>query len=92
MLVRVGAAPHFAPWMHRILHRFFGRLFWDSRPEHVPQWFESNHQFRLLLEHGNLYVSNNGELRLNGYDPTKRRLGARDSCFVPLSIPASNLG
>jgi len=56
--------------MHRILHRFLGRLCWDSQPEHVPQWFESNHRFRLLLEHANLYVSNNGELRLKGYDPT----------------------
>ena len=70
MLVPLGAAPHFAPWMHRILHRFFGRPLWDSQPEHSPRWFESNHQFRLLLEHANLYVSNNGELRLTGCDPT----------------------
>jgi hypothetical protein len=55
-------APHSAP--------LFWKTIWDSQPEHVPQWFESNHRFRLLLEHANLYVSNNGELRLKGYDPT----------------------
>ena len=81
--VPLGAAPHFAPRMHRFLHRFLHRLFWrlSLRLQRVSLFpcAESNHPFQLLLEHVNLYVSNNGELLLKDYDPAKRRLDARDN-------------
>ena len=78
-LVRLGAAPHFAPRMHRFLHRLFSRLSLRLQRVSLFPCAESNHPFQLLLEHVNLYVSNNGELLLKDYDPAKRRLDARDN-------------
>ena len=77
--VRLGAAPHFAPRMHRFLHRLFWRLSLRLQRVSLFPCAESNHRFQLLLEHANLYVSNNGELLLRDYDPATMRLDARDN-------------
>ena len=77
--VRLGAAPHFAPRMHRFLHRLFSRLSLRLQRVSLFPCAESNHPFQLLLEHANLYVSNNGELLLKDYDPATMRLDARDN-------------
>ena len=77
--VRLGAALCFAPRMHRFLHRLFWRLSLRLQRVSLFPCAESNHPFQLLLEHANLYVSNNGELLLRDYDPATRRLDARDN-------------
>ena len=65
--------------MHRFLHHLFSRVSLRLQRVSLSPCVESNHQIQLLLEHANLYVSNNGELLLKDYDPATMRLDARDN-------------